>query len=361
MITLDNLQSSSHKMSINLLILRNFYENWKTNLMTKITLRTIAETTGLSKYAVSRALSGKSGVSETTRLRVRKCAEELGYKKPKLTQAKTLGLLIDDSDLINSELYMQIQAGAQREARKLGYDIKMRWTLDREDLEQEARASAGLLIVGPHEAESLEKAYATGKPIVRIGWLSPLDPVDLVGGTDHEAGSAVANHLLDLGHTDVVYVHGDPRYRGRMERLYGMREMMEQLPNTRLFDMTWDTVSTFAKQFDALLDNGIKPTAFFCAHDGLAVTVMSELLSRGYRIPHDASVIGFGDFSSAQQILPALTTVRVFGYEFGAAAVRLLDSRLKSQAIPDFPMRIQVPNLLVERGSVARCPTPIAD
>lgn len=326
--------------------------------MTRVTLRTIAETTGLSKYAVSRALSGKSGVSETTRLKVQKCADELGYRKPKPTQARTLGLLIDDSDLINSELYMQIQSGAQREARILGYDIKMRWTHDSGDLEQESHACAGLLIVGPHETDSLKRAYATGTPIVRIGWLSPLEPVDLVGGTDHEAGAAVANHLLDLGHSNIAYVHGDPKYRGRMERLYGMREMMEQHPHTRLFDMTWDTGSTFAEQFDALLKNGIKPTAFFCAHDGLAVTVMSELLSRGYRIPHDASVIGYGDFSSAQQILPALTTVRVFGQEFGAAAMRRLDSRLKTPSVPDFPTRIQVPNSLVERGSVAACPTP---
>lgn len=323
----------------------------------RVTLRTIAEATGLSKYAVSRALSGKSGVSESTRLLIQNCAEELGYKKSTPPRSLPLGLLFDDTDLINSELYMQIQSGAQREARKLGYDVKVHWTHSREDLAREAVDSEGLLIVGPHEADSLALAYATGTPIVRIGWLSPLEPVDLVGGTDHEAGSAVANHLLALGHTEIAFVHGSRQYRGRMERLNGMREITEMYPHVRLSDMVWEDNATYSEQFEALLSKNVHPTAFFCAHDGLAVTVMSDLLSRGYQIPRDVSVIGFGDFSTAQQIRPPLTTVRVFGQNFGAAAVRLLDARMRSQTFPDFPMRIKVPNLLVERGSVAVCPS----
>jgi LacI family transcriptional regulator len=324
--------------------------------MSRVTLRTIAETTGLSKYAVSRALSGKSGVSEATRTRVQEVAVELGYQKPTPARTRPLGLMFDDSDVINGELYMQIQSGAQREAKKLGYDVKVHWTHNRDDLEQEARDSAGLLIVGPHAADSLARAYSTAAPIVRIGWLDPLEPVDLVGGTDHEAGSAVANYLLNLGHNKIAFVHGDPRYRGRMERLYGLREIIEQNAGALLFDVTWEADSSFAAKFDALHANGNRPTAFFCAHDGLAVTVVSELLSRGLRIPSDASVIGFGDFSAARQILPPLTTIRVAGNDFGAAAVRLLNARIRDPSFPNFPMRVLIPNTLIERGSVAKSP-----
>lgn len=328
--------------------------------VSRITLRTIADVTGLSKYAVSRALSGKTGVSDATRNRVLKCADELGYVKPLPTRTKRLGLLFDDSELINSELYMQIQSGAQREAKKLGYDVKVHWTHNTEDLEHEAGDSAGLLIVGPHEAESLARAYATDTPIVRIGWLNPLEPVDLVGGTDHEAGCAVANLLLSNGHKDIVYAHGDPQFRGRMERLYGLREVADRHPDARVFDMTWDDNSTFVEKFEKLLGQNIIPTAFFCAHDGIAVTVMSDLLSRGYRIPQDASIIGFGDSSLAKQIRPPLTTVRVQGYNFGAAAIRLIDRRLKDRTALNFPMRIKIPNLLIERDSVAICPPKIS-
>jgi LacI family transcriptional regulator len=131
---------------------------------------------------------------------------------------------------------------------------------------------------------------------------------------------------------------------------------MEQSQPARLFDLIWDDASPFAERYEELQRRGIQPTAFFCAHDGLAVTVVSELLSRGLRIPKDASVIGFGDFSATHQILPPLTTVRVPGHDLGAAAVRILDARLASVDFPRFPMRILIPNTLIERQSVAAPP-----
>src|SRR5262245_6555411 len=49
--------------------------------MAKVTLATIARHTGLSKFAVSRSLSGKDGVSDETRRRVRDVAAQLGYAR----------------------------------------------------------------------------------------------------------------------------------------------------------------------------------------------------------------------------------------------------------------------------------------
>src|SRR5687768_4209176 len=84
----------------------------------KITLATIARHLGLSKFAVSRALSGKSGVSEATRRRVEDLAAELGYVRSAPPAAtKTLGLVFHDTDLINSELHLLIQNGVQTEAQ----------------------------------------------------------------------------------------------------------------------------------------------------------------------------------------------------------------------------------------------------
>ena len=47
--------------------------------LARVTLATIAKQTGLSKFAVSRSLSGKDGVSEATRARVLQTAAEIGY------------------------------------------------------------------------------------------------------------------------------------------------------------------------------------------------------------------------------------------------------------------------------------------
>lgn len=323
--------------------------------MRRVTLKQIAEATHLSKFAVSRALAGKSGVSDETRKRVAEIASQLGYKRL-VGDPKPLGVVFSVDDIVNSELQMQIQSGVQREAQRLGHAVRVHWMRSGEDFEGLAHACAGLMICGPHDDEDLQGAYATGLPIVRQGWLEPLEPVDLIAGTDHEAGSAVANYLLALGHREIAYVHGDPRYRGRMERFYGLREVLERVEGAILHDLTWENDDDFPQAFEQLLARGGKPTAHFCAHDGIAVTVISELLARGLRIPEDASVVGFGDFSAALQILPRLTTVKVPGTVIGATAVWLLDARIKSADHLAFPLRVLVPSKVVERQSAGPVP-----
>ena len=150
----------------------------RTRRLKKVTLQIIADETGLSKFAVSRALAGKSGVSAATRLRVTETADRLGYRRNTGVAANVLGAIFDDQEAVNSELYMQIQSGAQREATRLGYGMRLSWTHSPEDASGSPADCAGLLIVGQHTAQSLARAYATGTPIVRSGWLDPLQQAD---------------------------------------------------------------------------------------------------------------------------------------------------------------------------------------
>lgn|GEM_PF-302340 len=323
----------------------------------RVTLQTIAREVGLSKYAVSRSLSGKSGVSDETRERIRETAQRLGYIKPlNKVAASEVAIVFHDHDPVNSELYMQIQNGVQSEAHRLGMGLRMRWTHHASQLEDLAHTCAGLLLVGPHAPEAIAAATATGIPIVRFGWIDPLEDADHVSGTDHEAGQAVMQYLFGLGHRSIAYVYGTPGYRGRRERFYGAREIAERYPDVVLHAMEFDEQGGFAGAYRALKEKGIQPTAFFCAHDGLALTVMSELLGQGYRIPDDVSVVGFGDFSPATQISPQLTTVRMEGQECGAVGLRLLVERIEHPRQPGTPARrVNIASRIIERRSTGPC------
>jgi LacI family transcriptional regulator len=326
----------------------------------KITLQRIADEAGLSKFAVSRALAGKSGVSEETREHVQTIARRLGYTRPTPQAQKPIGVIFDDTDIVNSELHMQVQSGAQREAQRLGTAVRIYWTHHPDDIETIASNSAGLIIVGPHDDASLRRAYATGIPIVRRGWIEPLEPVDQVSGTDNEAGAAVAKYLIDLGHREIIYVHGQAGLRGRVERFHGMRhaiELAELSDKITLHELVWTAGDSFAQALKTAHPNGFTATAFFCSHDGLAVTVISELLSWGYKIPGDVSVVGFGDYSAAQQILPSLTTVKTHGTKMGAMAVRILMQRIQTPDQPSHPLRMHVPNTLIVRNSTGPAPS----
>jgi DNA-binding LacI/PurR family transcriptional regulator len=57
-----------------------------------------------------------------------------------------------------------------------------------------------------------------------------------------------------------------------------------------------------------------------CGNDLLALGAIRAVRSRGLKVPDDVAVTGFDDFDFAQFADPALTTVRIPGYDIGRAA-----------------------------------------
>jgi LacI family transcriptional regulator len=325
--------------------------------LTRITLTDIAQKTGLSKFAVSRALSGKSGVSDDTRRYVQSVAMEMGYLRAASADAsKTLGIVFHDTDLVNSELQVLVQSGFQAEAARHGYQTRMIWTHETDAIADFGRDCVGLAMVGPHARESKYRIKEMGLPLAMNGWVDPLERFDMVNGTDHESGAAIAHYLIGLGHKRIAYVQGSANYRGRIERFYGLREVTEAHDDVEVRTIKFDSEKFFKTRLSEVLAEGFAPTAFFCAHDGLALTAMSELMGMGYKIPEDATVIGFGDFSAATQITPNLTTVKTHGLEIGAGLARVLDDRIRERVNPTVPTRLMVVGHLIERQSSGPAP-----
>lgn len=329
--------------------------------MRRVTLKQIAAAVGLSTFAVSRALAGKDGVSEATRLAVAAAAEGLGYVRPAPAR-REIGFVLHDLDAINSELHMEHQFGVEAEAHRLGCSVRLAWAHEPARIVELAQGRAGLLLVGPHAPATAAALREAGVPAVQLGWVDPMQPVDQVSGGDREAGQAVARYLIGLGHRRIAYVHGVPGLRGRRERLAGLRDIVSATPGATLKSLEFEDTRDFTAVLDDLARRGPLPTAFFCAHDSLALTAVSELLARGLRIPEDASVVGFGDFHQARQISPPLTTVRLDGREMGAVALRLLLERIERPPEPGAPvLRIHVVSPLVERRSSGPAPRgPVA-
>jgi LacI family transcriptional regulator len=57
-----------------------------------------------------------------------------------------------------------------------------------------------------------------------------------------------------------------------------------------------------------------------CGNDLLALGAIRAVRARGLSVPGDIAVTGFDDFDFAQFADPALTTVRIPGYDIGRAA-----------------------------------------
>ncbi len=314
------------------------------------TIQQIADYLGLSKFSVSRALSGKSGVSEATRERVRGAAEALRQRSGQ--RARQVLFITEPDEGISGELLMAMLHGAEREGARTGLTLLPREARHLGDLGGLDPAVCGVILALADCDRLAAEARRVQLPAVVGGYASPLQPVDQVVGADWEAGIVVGRYLTGLGHRGIGYVRGRDGLFGRRERLRGLKDGATEAPGTSVHEIGFDEPGGFRGAFLSLLRAGHVTTALFCAHDGLAVTVVSELVRMGIRVPEDVSVVGFFDFAAARQIVPPLTTVRIPQEEIGAALIRCLVQRISEVGHDPAPAaRLTLMAEFVERSS----------
>lgn len=323
----------------------------------RVTIQDLADNLGLSKFSVSRALSGKPGVGEATRNRVVRAAHSMGYRVG-LELPYTAGHILfirQEIDPVSSELWLNIMHGAEREGERLGFSILPRQARHLNDTTALEPSVVGIILAVPRPVEWSSLAAKTGLPVVCASYVSPMEQIDQVVGADWEAGFGVAQLLLKLGHRSMAFVHGSATPMGRVERFRGFRDGASTHDDTQIDDIVFDESEGFRSALLRYLQSGRKPTALFCAHDGIAISVISELLRLGVRVPEDVSVVGFNDFASAMHVSPRLTTVRTPQVEMGAAMIRCIAERLASaEARNRPPMRLALVADLIERESTLK-------
>jgi LacI family transcriptional regulator len=334
--------------------------------MGRVTLQEIAEHLGVSKFAVSRALAGKSGVSSETRQNVVRAADELGYIPPAVERAANIAVrvLYRNEATAHRELWIDATHGVELQSMRSHLTVTSACTDDPETVLRMLRHASGLILIGPNEPAVMEAVIASKIPAVTVSHLvPPLAPIDQVTATDEEAGAHIAGFLAGLGHRHMVYVHGQPGFPGRTARLTGFAGAIAGIPGARLGEIEFPddfSATGLRRNILRMIGDGLVPTAFFCGSDGVAVTLMGELSRLGIRVPDDVSIVGHADYPLATQVTPALTTLHMPHREMGMKAVDLLTARIESaRASRPVPyQRLRLVPYLIERQSTGTVRDP---
>jgi LacI family transcriptional regulator len=322
--------------------------------LARVTIQDLADKLGLSKFSVSRALSGKAGVSEATRSRVLRAAHAMGYRLNADVAPPTGQILFirQEIDPVSSERWLNVMHGAEREGERLGFAILPRQARFLADNPQLDPGTVGIILAAARPGEIADLALRTGLPVASANYVRPFDRIDQVVGADWETGMRVAQFLIGSGHRSFAFVRGNSWPVARGERFRGFRDGLAQAGIAEPDDVPFDEAIGFRPALLDYLRKGRAPTGIFCAHDGIAVTVISELLRLGVRVPEDVSVVGVNDLAVASQVSPRLTTMRQPMVEMGAALVRSIADRLaRADGATTPPRRIALLAELVERES----------
>jgi len=305
-----------------------------------VNLKDVAKRAGVSVPTASRVLSGSDyPVLPDLRDRVLQAAEELDYvpnvQAQGLLRGNTgmIGVLAGDvGDPYFSEMINGIHDVATR--RRLLVAICQ----TERDVEQElayfkmlqAHRAAVVILAGSGLADqdyqerlsTRARSFLTGGGrVVSIG--TPILEVDNVRVDNTSGAIDLAQHLVDLGHRDVGVLAGPASVGSTIERLAGLRQVIEGaggVLRVRHGAPTRDDAYTGAGN---LLEQHPSITALVGSADQMAMGAMAWLRDQGRVVPADLSVAGFNDIDVARDLTPALTTVRLPLRQMGEAALQI--------------------------------------
>jgi DNA-binding LacI/PurR family transcriptional regulator len=335
------------------------------------TMRDVAARVGVSQALVSLVFRSAPGASEETRERVFRAAAELGYRPDASAQvlrsarSRRLGVLFSMQQPYEVDLVEAIYPAAQRNGYGVALGALVAGRDERTAVEEllSSRTEAIILIAPTGNRKELTE-LARQLPIVEIGrrlrgGAEGIDhrAVDSVRSADDRGAQMAVDHLVALGHRDIVHIDGGSQpgaadrrrgYRAAMRR-HGLADHIRVLPG----DYTEESGADAAR---ALLDEERLPTGVFAANDRCAHGLLYTLVRAGVAVPRQVSIVGYDDSRIARLSYIDLTSVRQDAAEMADLAVAAAVERLDQGRTTPKDLVIQ-PTLVVRGSSGPREPT----
>ncbi|WP_088318187.1 LacI family DNA-binding transcriptional regulator [Kineosporia sp. R_H_3] len=322
--------------------------------MRRPTMDDVAQRAGVSRALVSLVMRESPKVSPERRAAVLAAAADLGYSPHamarQLAQRTSTVLAVLVSDLHNP-YFADIVESVDTAAREAGLDMILSTGGRRPAGERRAVETmlgfrpAGLVLLSPVVPQAVLEAASVSTPVVAVERTVALPGVDTVTD-DGRAGSRLAvDHLVGLGHRDVVHLDGgqgaqsSTRRRGFVDamRAHGLEPRVEPSEYTE---------EGGAAAVARLLAAGTRFTALVAANDINAIGALSALADAGLRVPEDVSVVGYDNTSLAAMRHVGLTTVDQPRAEMGRLAVAAVVERIAGRRTTPTRHRLQ-PSLVV--------------
>lgn len=316
--------------------------------MTKPTLRTISDATGLALTTVSRALAGDPKIAETTRRRVAQVASDIGYIPDRAAQRLRTGrtnvialVLSPHVEIIGFRGSMM--AGLSDAIQGTRYHVSMTPYDTHTDIMRPIehivrnRLADGIVFAGTHLRDP-RVAYliAENFPFVTHG--------RTLGGPDHpwcDYDNGLFVHLaLDrlqaLGRSRILLFCPSPTLTFSRHMMDALRRRGAELgvaiesPERVSLSSSPTDIRSFVTQRMARPN---PPDGFICPGEVLALAVMSTLQDQGKQIGHDIDIVAKQTSDVFELVRPRIDTIYEDLRSAGATMGKLLLRRIAGEPI----------------------------
>lgn len=310
-------------------------------MKTEPTMKDIADELNITVMSVSKALSGKEGVSSELRARIISKAEELGYKKgsqAKETKSKNIGILVAERSLNANATFMSIQQSLITQLSKLDYyGLTEIISEETEHLLLEPKLLKdkkidGFIILGQMKKEYLDFLKASSLPKVLMTFEFADETDGGIVCDNIYFGYTLTQYLYDKGYRKIGFV-GNPLFDATvMDRYLGYHKavLLNNLKSNP--DYIIEDVSRDGEEQGLFIPEDV-PDAFICNDCRVAYKLIHQLEGMEFDVPEDIAVAAFDDGIYADFGIPKLTTFSVDYDEMARMAAESILSKIQDPSI----------------------------
>ena len=312
--------------------------------MPNMTIKDIARLSGCSVSTISRVINDRPDVRPETKEKVLQMMRESGFvpntnaRQLKIQQSRSLVFVVKGTrNLFFSDFLVQLQ----RAATLYGYSGIVSY-LDENANEIDAAQKIlreikpkGMIFLGGSVANFQQGFANITVPSVLTTLVS--DELDfpnlsMVGVDDRAAARTAVSHLIAQGHRKIAVLGGPTTsYPSRMRRLGAMEDAGLTFDD-RLYGLSNYDFESAYHAMNSLLARRAEFTALFAMSDVIAFGAIRALVSAGFRVPEDVSVIGFDGISMSRYCVPVMTTIVQPGEQIALQSIELLVRQIEHGA-----------------------------
>ncbi|MDQ2083523.1 LacI family DNA-binding transcriptional regulator [Xanthobacteraceae bacterium Astr-EGSB] len=332
----------------------------------RATIQDIARAAQVSPATVSLVLNRKGNISENTRTKIWKIAEEMQFVPNSIARALRRGRTFSLGVVVNhlqNHFFTSVFSGIERVTDAQGFTILVSQTHDDVNKERSQvqllteRGVDGLILFPCSQEWSHVDTVVQrfGLPTVLIGnYFENKEYLSFVADNWSGACKAV-QHLIALARQPIIHMAGPPTQTMCLIRRRAFESTIsENFPeistSERIFPVAALTPAEGYRVMAQILEHYCPPVSLFVINDDTALGVLRLCADRGLRIPEDVALIGFSDIPTLSTLSIPLSTVRIPGEAMGEKAATTLIESIKSGK-PPLPMRVELPVELILRGS----------
>lgn len=306
-----------------------------------VTMKDIANKLDISIVSVSKALSGKDGVSEQVRRQIVETAREMGYeysqeKKNNAALHSNIGIIVADRFFNDNSFYSGMYRSILVKCAEAGFSGILEMvmpddekncvmpnmiTLDKVD---------GVIFMGEINHQYISEVAKTGLPFVMLDFYDDKLPGDSVVSDGIYGTYGLTTRLIEAGYKKLMFVGSVTATSSILDRYLGFCKAL--LRNGLPLD-TGNAIpdrDSDGKFIELEIPSEL-PDAFVCNCDETAYHLAEKLKELGYSLPDDVSIVGFDDYRFATLCTPQLTTFHVDLDAMSSASFSLLLRKIRSK------------------------------